>query len=148
MHTEDEEHVSDLKPFLWDGSYQKRWYEVTTASGEKVKCWPNAGIMNSTDGSGRDWHPEDKVLVRRISDLEAMPWQAREARKRLPGSALIAALSATALAAMATIDEAARAHRYPMTKSTKRRLGLPVTADPAKKAQRKRRQKAQRKNRR
>ncbi len=71
---EEEECVNDGEPYLWDGTYRKRWYKVVLEGGEEVICWPNAGGMESTDGSGRSWKPEDQVMVRRISFEEATPF--------------------------------------------------------------------------
>lgn len=48
---------------LWNGDYVKKPY-LTLIDGEEVPCWPNAGIMNACDGSGRYWMPEDNVQVR------------------------------------------------------------------------------------
>lgn len=48
---------NDFKP--WDGTkdyYEKRFYDVRLPDGTIVeKCWPNAGRMVATDGSGRKW---------------------------------------------------------------------------------------------
>lgn len=60
---------------LWDGRYEKNFYWVYPADGApRVKCWPNAGVMNAADGSGREWRPADGVAVALIGfdeqDLE------------------------------------------------------------------------------
>jgi hypothetical protein len=57
-----ETHSGD-EPVLWDGDYEKVFYRVHLPSGEFVQCYPNAGWMNATDGSGRMWKPQDAVLV-------------------------------------------------------------------------------------
>jgi len=49
---------------LWDGSYDKTWYDIRLPSGEVLTCWPNAGCMMSMDGSGRTWLPKDNIEVR------------------------------------------------------------------------------------
>ena len=51
------------RPRLWNGYYEKRVYLVHVSNDEAVRCWPNAGIMNAMDGSGRAWVPGDNVLV-------------------------------------------------------------------------------------
>lgn len=44
------------RAFLGDGDYDKEWYDVRLPDGQIVKhCWPNAGRMNATDGSGQEW---------------------------------------------------------------------------------------------
>jgi hypothetical protein len=53
---------------VWDGDYEKQFYWLQTADGERVKCYPNAGIMNSLDGSGRQWRPDGAVQVEPIDD--------------------------------------------------------------------------------
>ena len=36
--------------------YWKKFYDVRTPDGDVVgQCWPNAGRMMATDGSGRMW---------------------------------------------------------------------------------------------
>jgi len=66
----------------WDGGYSKAWYDVETPMGEVIThCWPNAGFMTATDGSGRQWavhsgikvrlsanHPLDEVRARPLVD--------------------------------------------------------------------------------
>ena len=48
-----------------DFDYEKEYYEVKTKDGEIISAiWPNAGVMNSTDGSGRLWTHKDGVQVR------------------------------------------------------------------------------------
>lgn len=43
---------------IWDGQYDKTWYDVLLPDGSVVeRCWPNAGKMVATDGSGREWEP-------------------------------------------------------------------------------------------
>lgn len=60
------EHTTEGNPYVpWTGNYAKQHYDVKLPSGEIIKhCWPNAGIMNATDGSGRQFKPEDGVLYR------------------------------------------------------------------------------------
>lgn len=49
----------------WTGDYEKKWYDIRLLSGEVIEsCWPNAGCMNSNDGSGRSWKPEDGIEFR------------------------------------------------------------------------------------
>lgn len=53
------------QPYTLDFDYVKDFYEVRLPSGQIVaQCWPNAGWMNATDGSGRKWGPADNVQVR------------------------------------------------------------------------------------
>ncbi len=59
----DTETILCDEPVLWDGDYEKVFYRVHLPSGELVQCYPNAGWMNATDGSGRMWKPDDRVLV-------------------------------------------------------------------------------------
>lgn len=77
---------SKLSWSLWDGNYEKEFYWVLPIAGLNlelqpnesgtygfpepqglyaVKCWPNAGIMNAVDGSGREWpyDPAKPLLV-------------------------------------------------------------------------------------
>ena len=50
---------------LWNGEYEKKFYDVKTASGKIYKhCWPNAGKMNATDGTETSWTKSDCILVR------------------------------------------------------------------------------------
>lgn len=50
----------------WSGAYVKRYYDVLVPkTDEIVKCWPNAGLMNALDGSGRSWSFEDHIKVRK-----------------------------------------------------------------------------------
>lgn len=58
-------------PYIWDGDYDKQFYWVHLPDGTRVECWPNAGIMMSTDGSGRQWSPEDKPVVSVQRDEES-----------------------------------------------------------------------------
>lgn len=53
----------------WDGNYVKEHYILTTPAKERVLCWPNAGYMTASDGSGRQWAPCADLLVERI-DLD------------------------------------------------------------------------------
>lgn len=69
MTTEEPQRLEG--PQIWDGEYEKLFYWVHLPSGERVQCWPNAGIMNSTDGSGRQWRPEEGVLVSQQTDEES-----------------------------------------------------------------------------
>ena len=42
----------------FDGDYSKDWYDVRLPDGKIIKhCWPNAGFMVATDGTGREWKP-------------------------------------------------------------------------------------------
>ncbi len=49
--------VSERREWLlWDGAYDKKFYDVWLGKGDVViHCWPNAGKMCATDGSGREW---------------------------------------------------------------------------------------------
>lgn len=48
----------------WDGTYRKEIYEVLIpATGEIVRCWPNAGKMGSMS-DGRNWKPGADIRVR------------------------------------------------------------------------------------
>lgn len=66
---------------LWDGTYEKKFYDVwvkephsNPPSGNDVvlACWPNAGKMVSTDGTGRKWNVE-QVRAIRVSEWQAGP---------------------------------------------------------------------------
>jgi hypothetical protein len=63
----EERHVKRV----WDGEYEKQHYVLTTPIGEEVVCWPNAGRMCSSDGSGRQWWPCADCLVEQITIPEA-----------------------------------------------------------------------------
>jgi len=53
---------------VWDGDYEKTWYDVMLGTGEVLfHCWPNAGVMCACDGSGRMWEPGE-VLFRTSGD--------------------------------------------------------------------------------
>ena len=45
------------RPFRrWNGRYQKEFYDVRTPGGRVfLNCWPNAGMMNTTDGTDKHW---------------------------------------------------------------------------------------------
>lgn len=45
----------EWEPFTADYDYEKRPYLIRTAEGVECRCWPNAGVMNSMDASGRRW---------------------------------------------------------------------------------------------
>ena len=48
------------------GDYDKDFYDVLTPSGKIVEhCWPNAGIMNDTHGTGEKWDEYDDVYIRK-----------------------------------------------------------------------------------
>ena len=51
---------------VWDGQYEKMFYDVRTQEGEIVRCWPNNGFMCSMDGSGRNWGPADCIEVMEV----------------------------------------------------------------------------------
>lgn len=38
-------------------NYEKRHYSVRASGKVFMDCWPNAGFMMATDGSGREWPP-------------------------------------------------------------------------------------------
>lgn len=63
---------------VWDGEYEKGHYILITPTGEEVVCWPNAGFMNSSDGSGRKWLPCPDILIYPISTAEAISRHRRE----------------------------------------------------------------------
>ncbi len=67
--------VAEPDNVLWDGEYEKNFYWVWPPDGSaRVMCWPNAGLMNATDSSGRRWKPEDNVRVQMITEEdEAYP---------------------------------------------------------------------------
>ena len=50
----------------WNGEYRKTYY-LALIDGKEVPCWPNAGCMCATDGSGREWKSSDKIKVRRCT---------------------------------------------------------------------------------
>lgn len=57
----------------WDGEYEKQSYDVWTDRHNVVMgCWPNAGRMVATDGSGRQWRPADCIAVR-VSQFQGEP---------------------------------------------------------------------------
>lgn len=59
--------IPDWKPF--DGEYDKKGYDVLLPDGTEVLwCWPNAGFMNATDGSGRMWGPGECQIRESICD--------------------------------------------------------------------------------
>lgn len=60
--------MSEDEGVLWDGTYEKEFYWLYPPGAARVKCWPNAGLMNATDGSGREWKPEDRVRVELVAD--------------------------------------------------------------------------------
>ena len=68
-----EERPDGWEPFTDDYDYDKAPYEVLMRDGSAVQCWPNAGLMNALDGSGRMWGPDEHVLVRRCERL-TYPW--------------------------------------------------------------------------
>jgi hypothetical protein len=50
----------------WNGNYQKCFYDIQTTWGKThIGCWPNAGKMNATDGTGQSWKPHQVALIRR-----------------------------------------------------------------------------------
>lgn len=68
-------------PVLWDGDYEKEHYWVYRGS-DRILCWPNAGYMNSVDGSGRMWEPEARIHVALVTrdELEQVHEQWRRKR--------------------------------------------------------------------
>lgn len=81
----DETPPEYFEPYIWDGDYDKIFYWVHLPDGTRVECWPNAGFMMSTDGSGRRWGPEDKPTVSVQRDEESRlyrPDKLREANER------------------------------------------------------------------
>ena len=82
----------EYPPIEWNGEYEKVFYWVHLPGGAKVKCWPNAGLMCSVDGSGRHWKAEDRILVSVCNDdpnLRGDDYKERcgEAQKLLEGDA-------------------------------------------------------------
>jgi hypothetical protein len=67
-----------MKPAVWDGHYTKRDY-IVHLPGECVKCWPNAGVMNALDGSGRIFKPDGKLVVSVLPNEEADRYDAEDA---------------------------------------------------------------------
>lgn len=55
------------RPFrVWNGNYQKIEYDVLLENGEIFKnCYPNAGFMNTIDGSNKKFSPDGKIKIRR-----------------------------------------------------------------------------------
>ena len=51
---------------LWDGTYEKDFYEVDTEEGA-VEAWPNAGKMIAMSG-GREWLPGECRVRRKHDD--------------------------------------------------------------------------------
>lgn len=61
---EDREVTEGLTWQAWDGEYKKEHYFIRYKDGDRmVLCWPNAGYMNSSDGSGRVWSPDPAFEV-------------------------------------------------------------------------------------
>ncbi len=60
----------DARP--WNGHYVKEHYILVTPTKERVLCWPNAGYMNASDGSGRQWAPCADCSVERIEISEGL----------------------------------------------------------------------------
>lgn len=58
------------KMYLIQEDYEKDFYEVLLDTGEKVICWPNAGIYNAMDNSGREWKVEN-TRARRLTEEES-----------------------------------------------------------------------------
>lgn len=58
--------------FTKDFDYEKIHYDVLLESGDIInECWPNAGKMCATDGSGRKWDYQDRIKVRpSFEDIE------------------------------------------------------------------------------
>lgn len=55
----------DFIEFTEDFDYVKDFYEVLLSDGTIVpKCWPNAGLMNATDRTGRSWDANSGIKVR------------------------------------------------------------------------------------
>ena len=51
--------------FKWQGDYEKQSYDVWISGSDVVLgCWPSAGYMAATDGSGRQWLPGAVLAVR------------------------------------------------------------------------------------
>jgi hypothetical protein len=76
------------EPTLWNGEYEKQFYWVHLPDGTRVECWPNAGIMNATDGSGRMWRPADKVMITVQAGEDARFYSAGRVRKPAGDSVL------------------------------------------------------------
>lgn len=53
----------------WNGGYRKMFY-LALIDGVEVSCWPNAGEMCATDGTGRSWKPSDNIQVRPCTQEE------------------------------------------------------------------------------
>lgn len=66
MRDHHDDRLSDAGEVPWTGHYDKEHYVVLMPDGERVLCWPNAGLMNACDGSGRMWKPDGVVRVERI----------------------------------------------------------------------------------
>lgn len=64
----------------WNGHYVKAHYVLITPAKERVLCWPNAGYMNASDGSGRHWAPCADISVERM-DLDDALSIVRKERK-------------------------------------------------------------------
>jgi hypothetical protein len=55
---------------VWNGEYEKQHYDVRyEACKVQLHCWPNAGRMVATDGSGKEWFPGAGVAIR-VSDYQ------------------------------------------------------------------------------
>lgn len=68
---ENKEEGRLLHPWTkWTGDYEKQAYDVWIKGVDIVLgCWPNAGRMVATDGSDREWTPE-QVLAVRVSSYQ------------------------------------------------------------------------------
>lgn len=59
-----------IRWFKWNGEYEKQSYDVWISGCDVVLgCWPNAGKMCATDGSGREW-TKDQLLAVRVSEYQ------------------------------------------------------------------------------
>jgi len=54
----------------WNGEYEKVYYDIKVGDEIIEKCWPNAGKMNASDGSGRSWKKDDNISIRETQ----FPW--------------------------------------------------------------------------
>lgn len=64
----------------YTGNYEKQWYEVRLPNGEIHLCWPNAGKMNTMDGTGKQWSVGDGIEYR---ETDRHPLTEYIAKKRI-----------------------------------------------------------------
>lgn len=127
----------------WTGDYDKSFYWLTTAKGEQVKCYPNAGFMCAMDGSNRKWLPDGAVSVQLIpNDAPGGLHGPERDHRSLLASAVMALPDAESGTFLGHYQGRHRPER-----AVHQRSAPHATVDPQKKAARKRARAARRKQR-